>query len=81
MINGSSITFLIRALIVAALSPASLIKLAMRFLTVFLVIMHYQFAEKIDYFEHGLRQNEMSLLKFIVIWHWVMVALRVGDER
>jgi len=41
LVGKSTVSFLFRALVLAAVSPASLIKLALRFLTVFLVIMHY----------------------------------------
>ena len=47
--------FVLKTLLFNAISPASIIKLAMRFLTVFLVIMHYQFAETVDFNTQALR--------------------------
>jgi hypothetical protein len=49
-VKYNTIGFLLRKLILDAISRASLMKLAMRMLTVALVIMHYQFTERVDFF-------------------------------
>lgn len=55
LFRGSTLNFVLRTLVLNAISLASLVKLVMRFLTVFLVIMHYQFGENVDFYSQGLR--------------------------
>lgn len=55
LFRGSTVNFVLKTLVLNAISPASIIKLVMRFLTVFLVIMHYQFAENVDFNTQALR--------------------------
>jgi hypothetical protein len=46
-----------------------------------MVLAYYSLVEKVDYFQDGLRQNEIPLISFVVTWHIICNLLRVLDEK
>lgn len=77
---NSSVLFLFKALLMSVFKMSNISLLLQRFLTIFMVLMHYTVVEKIDYFEHGLRQNESSFIQLVVVWHLVFMNLKIGEE-
>jgi hypothetical protein len=64
----------------SVVKPSNLALLVQRWLTVVLVVAHYQSIEGIDYWTEALRQNEGAFVKLILAWHLVFTNLQVLEE-
>lgn len=61
------------------IKPAYLGILMKRILTIFLVMAHYEYVEKIDYMTKGVRENEMSFIKLILVWHLIFMICKLAE--
>ena len=80
-VANSNFYFVLKIFLKGLFSPENILTLIMRFLTVILVIFHYQIIEGIDYWSQAVRANEKAFLQYILMWHLVFMMLKVFDER
>jgi hypothetical protein len=73
--------YVLRIFFHSFLGLESILTLAIRFLTILLVIAHYKIIEGIDYWTQAVRANELSFLKLVIQWHFVFMILKVFDEK
>ena len=79
--QSTFIRIAVETIVSAFVNPENLLTLALRMVTIILVIAHYSFVEGIDYWNNAVRNNEDSFIKLILIWHLVFMMMRILDDR
>lgn len=71
---------MLKCLALSVVKPSNIALLLQRWMTVLIVVAHYQWIEGLDYWTAALRQNECAFIKLILAWHLVFTNLKVLEE-